>query len=56
MCINLFPLQDALILYAKLQLNLTRGATDGSALVEQLLDVVGKELDQNNISSTNVTW
>ncbi|XP_059644264.1 serine/threonine-protein kinase ATM [Cornus florida] len=47
-------LKDALILYARLQLNLTRGATDGSALVEQLLDVVGKELDQINICCTNL--
>ncbi|KAA8540817.1 hypothetical protein F0562_024780 [Nyssa sinensis] len=49
-------LKDAVILYARVQLNLTRGTADGSTLVEQLLDVVGKELDQNSISSTNLPW
>ncbi|XP_058227343.1 serine/threonine-protein kinase ATM isoform X4 [Rhododendron vialii] len=49
-------LKDALVLYARLQLNLTRGAADGSELVEHLLDVVGKELDQNSICSTNLAW
>ncbi|XAR50182.1 Non-specific serine/threonine protein kinase [Bertholletia excelsa] len=49
-------LKDSLIFYARLQLNLTRGAADGSALVEQLLDVVGKDLDQSSICSTNLTW
>lgn len=51
-----FLSQDALILYARLQVNLTRGAADGSDLVEQLLDVVGKELDQNSICNTNLAW
>ncbi|KAI8543048.1 hypothetical protein RHMOL_Rhmol08G0188500 [Rhododendron molle] len=49
-------LKDALVLYARLQLNLTRGAADGSELAEHLLDVVGKELDQNSICSTNLAW
>lgn len=49
-------LQDALVLYARLQLNLTRGAADGNAILEQLLDVIGKELDQFNTSSANSTW
>ncbi|XP_060670261.1 serine/threonine-protein kinase ATM [Ziziphus jujuba] len=40
-------LKDALVLYARLQLNLTRGSSDGSFLVEQLLDMVYKELDQS---------
>lgn len=44
--------KDSLILYARLQLNLTRGAADGSDLLEQLLDVIGKELDQIHTSST----
>ncbi|XP_057952318.1 serine/threonine-protein kinase ATM [Malania oleifera] len=48
-------LKDALILYARLQLNLVRDAADGSALVEQLLDVIVKELDQSN-TSTGVLW
>ncbi|XP_052181201.1 serine/threonine-protein kinase ATM isoform X3 [Diospyros lotus] len=48
-------LKDALVLYARLQLNLMRGAADGSALVEQLLEVVGKELDQSSIGSTSLT-
>lgn len=47
-------MQDALIFYARLQLNMTRGATDGSVLVQQLLDIVYKELDQSSVSNTNV--
>ncbi|KAK6920710.1 Telomere-length maintenance and DNA damage repair [Dillenia turbinata] len=42
-------LKDQLILYSKLQLNLARSADERSVLVEQLLDIVGKELDQSNI-------
>ncbi|CAK9137598.1 unnamed protein product [Ilex paraguariensis] len=49
-------LKDSLVLYARLQLNLTRGASDGSALLEQLLDVIGKELDQISTSCTNAPW
>ncbi|KAI9173943.1 hypothetical protein LWI28_009144 [Acer negundo] len=48
-------LKDALILYARLQLNLTRGAVDQNFLVEQLLDVVFKELDQSSLPSTSVS-
>ncbi|XP_017218492.1 serine/threonine-protein kinase ATM [Daucus carota subsp. sativus] len=44
---------DSLILYARLQLNLTRGAADESLLLEQLMDVLGKELDQTHTSSTS---
>ncbi|KAK4437221.1 Serine/threonine-protein kinase ATM [Sesamum alatum] len=47
-------LKDALVCYAKLQLSLTRGVVDGTALLEQLLDVVSKELDQMSTSSSNV--
>ena len=47
--------QDAVIYYARLQLNLSRGAADGSPLVEQLLDVIGKDLDQTNILSGSVS-
>ncbi|KAI5562653.1 hypothetical protein BDE02_15G066000 [Populus trichocarpa] len=43
-------LKDALIFYARLQLNLSRGASDGNSLVEQLLDLVCKELDQSSSS------
>lgn len=49
-------LQDALILYARLQLNFTRGSSDGSFLVEQLLDVVCKELDQGYTFCSSVPW
>ncbi|KAI3512910.1 hypothetical protein L1887_20232 [Cichorium endivia] len=49
-------LKDALVLYARLQLKLARGATDGSVLLEQLLDIVGKELDQISTSTTNLPW
>ncbi|KAJ0047583.1 hypothetical protein Pint_15443 [Pistacia integerrima] len=47
-------LKDALIVYARLQLNLTRGAAEASSLVEQLLDVVCKELDQSSLPSAGV--
>ncbi|KAL8142037.1 hypothetical protein V2J09_015069, partial [Rumex salicifolius] len=42
-------LKATLIIYVRLQLNLTRGSEDGTSLVEQLLDVVGRELDQSYI-------
>ncbi|KAJ0106487.1 hypothetical protein Patl1_18038 [Pistacia atlantica] len=52
-------LKDALIVYAMLQLNLplnlTRGAAEASSLVEQLLDVVCKELDQSSLPSAGVS-
>ena len=48
--------QDALVLYGKLQLKLVRGATDGSVLLEQLMDIVGKELDQISTSTTSLPW
>ena len=51
-----FLSQDALILYARLQLNLTRDAADGSLLVEQLFDIVCKELDQSFSSGGGVPW
>lgn len=51
----LFFFQDALNFYARLQLNLTRGVDDGSSLVEQLLDVVYKELDQSNLPGSSVS-
>lgn len=41
-------LKEVLISYARLQLNLVRDAADGSTLVEQLLDIIVKELDQSN--------
>ncbi|XP_022767135.1 serine/threonine-protein kinase ATM isoform X5 [Durio zibethinus] len=49
-------LKDALVLYARLQLNLVRGVVDGSFLVEQLLDVICKELDQSNLSIPVTSW
>ncbi|KAJ8771786.1 hypothetical protein K2173_026963 [Erythroxylum novogranatense] len=48
--------KDLLIIYARLQLNLTRGAADGSSLVEQLLDVLCKELDQSSLTGVGVPW
>ncbi|EYU41245.1 hypothetical protein MIMGU_mgv1a023070mg, partial [Erythranthe guttata] len=47
-------LKDALVCYVKFQLSLTRGLVDGTALLEQLLDVVSKELNQMSISSVNI--
>lgn len=49
-------LKDALVLYARLQLKLARGTTDGSVLLEQLLDIIGKELDQISTSTTSLPW
>ncbi|KAL8261037.1 hypothetical protein R6Q59_025086 [Mikania micrantha] len=49
-------LKDALVLYARLQFKLARGTTDGSVLLEQLLDIIGKELDQINTSHTSLPW
>ncbi|KAK9203127.1 hypothetical protein WN943_013381 [Citrus x changshan-huyou] len=48
-------LKDALYFYARLQLNLTRGADDASSLVEQLQDVIFKELDQTNLPVSSVS-
>lgn len=53
---NLYFWQEALLLYARLQLNLTRGADDGSILIEQLLDVVCKDLDQSSSPGTLSRW
>lgn len=47
-------MQDALILYARLQLNLTRDVSEASSLVEQLLDLVCKELDQSSLPGAGV--
>ncbi|KAL2243936.1 UNVERIFIED_CONTAM: Serine/threonine-protein kinase ATM [Sesamum indicum] len=47
-------LKDALVCYSKLQLSLTRGVVDGTALLEQLLDVVSKELDQMSTYSPSI--
>ncbi|KAK7317181.1 hypothetical protein RJT34_01188 [Clitoria ternatea] len=47
-------LKDSLVFYARIQLNLTRGAADRCLLVEQLLDVICKDLDQGSMSSTSM--
>ncbi|XP_010243049.1 PREDICTED: serine/threonine-protein kinase ATM isoform X1 [Nelumbo nucifera] len=47
-------LKDAFIMYARLQIKLIRSAADGRHLIEQLLDVVCKELDQNNIANISL--
>ncbi|KAJ1384477.1 Serine/threonine-protein kinase ATM [Sesbania bispinosa] len=47
-------LKDSLMLYARIQLNLMRGAADRCLLVEQLLDVICKDLDQGSMSSTSM--
>lgn len=49
-------LQDALMFYARLQLNLLTGAADGCLLVDQLLDVVSKDLDLGSMSSSIMPW
>lgn len=40
--------------YARIQLNLISGAADRCLLVEQLLDVICKDLDQGSMSSTSM--
>ncbi|KAL2340902.1 hypothetical protein Fmac_008842 [Flemingia macrophylla] len=47
-------LKDSLVFYARIQLNLMRGADDRCLLVEQLLDVVCKDLDQGSMYSTSM--
>lgn len=37
-------------------MNLTRGADDGADLLEQLLEVLSKELDHMSTSSTALIW
>ncbi|XP_022135092.1 serine/threonine-protein kinase ATM isoform X3 [Momordica charantia] len=49
-------LKDALVLYGRLQTSLMRGADDERFFIEQLLDVLYKELDQSSISSVGVPW
>ncbi|GAB2269840.1 hypothetical protein Dimus_004758 [Dionaea muscipula] len=48
-------LKDTLTLYARLQLNLTRGDEDGGVFLEQLLEVVGRELDLISASSISTS-
>ncbi|XP_047965261.1 serine/threonine-protein kinase ATM [Salvia hispanica] len=48
-------LKDVLVCYGKLQISLTRGVVDGAALLEQLLDIVSKELDQMSTSGASIT-
>jgi len=50
----MFLLQDSLVFYARIQLSLMRGAADRCLLVEQLLDVICKDLDQGSMSSTSM--
>ncbi|KAK4479334.1 hypothetical protein RD792_014846 [Penstemon davidsonii] len=47
-------LKDSLVRYAKLQISLTRGMDDGTALLEQFQDVISKELDQMTTPSSNM--
>ncbi|XP_050879903.1 serine/threonine-protein kinase ATM isoform X2 [Lathyrus oleraceus] len=47
-------LKDSLMFYARTQLNLMRGAADRYLLVEQLLDVIYKDLDQGSVSSISI--
>ncbi|XP_024013824.1 serine/threonine-protein kinase ATM [Eutrema salsugineum] len=48
-------LKEILASYGRLQLNLTRGSSESSSLVEQLLDVVTRELDLGS-SSSSASW
>ncbi|VVB05272.1 unnamed protein product [Arabis nemorensis] len=49
------PKPETLASYGRLQLNLTRGSSESSSLVEQLLDVVTRELDHGSSSSSG-SW
>lgn len=49
-------LKDSLVLYARLQLNLMRDLNDGGSLLEQLQDVLGKELDQMSSCTISLPW
>ncbi|KAM7272437.1 hypothetical protein ACFE04_027100 [Oxalis oulophora] len=49
-------LKDVFIFYSRLQQNLTKTSTDGSRLLEQILDVICKELDQNSLVSAALSW
>jgi ataxia telangiectasia mutated family protein len=42
------------MVYARTQLNLIRGADDRQLLVEHLLDVIYKDLDQGSMSSSSM--
>ncbi|WZZ44669.1 hypothetical protein YC2023_040928 [Brassica napus] len=48
-------LKEILAFYGRLQLNLTRGSSESSSLVEQLLNVVTSELDLGS-SSSSASW
>lgn len=50
----MFLLQDSLIFYARIQLSLRRGAADRCLLVEQLLDVICKDLDQGSLFGSSM--
>lgn len=47
--------QEILAFYGRLQLNLTRGSSESSSLLEQLLNVVTRELDLGS-SSSSASW
>ncbi|XP_058091812.1 serine/threonine-protein kinase ATM isoform X2 [Magnolia sinica] len=49
-------LKNALIVYARIQLKLNRSVADGSRLIELILDVVSKDLDQSNVVGTGIAW
>ncbi|XP_048590826.1 serine/threonine-protein kinase ATM isoform X1 [Brassica napus] len=48
-------LKEILAFYGRLQLNLTRGSSESSSLLEQLLNVVTRELDLGS-SSSSASW
>lgn len=48
-------MQDALVLYAKIQLKLGRNIPDMSGLIEFLLDVLSKEFDHAIITGNTIT-
>ncbi|XP_077244126.1 serine/Threonine-kinase ATM-like protein isoform X2 [Tasmannia lanceolata] len=49
-------LKTALVLYSRIQLKLSRSVSDRSPLIEQLLDVIGKELDQSSVAVAGTPW
>lgn len=53
---DLYFCQDLFTAYARLQLNLERDIVCESSLVDQLVEVVCKELDQSSMSSSGNPW
>lgn len=54
--IYIFLWQNLFIIYTRVLLKLNRGTSEGSRLIEQLLDIIIKELDQSISSGAAFLW